>query len=336
MARATSHGAAAAATTNTNHRRRHGSSLSPSPAGGASRKNSTEEATGLLSPGADADDDDDDDSGSIVHPGEPDSRTPTRVRFDLRPTTINTTTTTSNNNDDDPYPRTSIDSFDFLDTDPLSSSHAPSSSSSSHRTHQQRVPLLTGIEAPSITVATTTLPGGDDDPESWHTAELARPKSSLPSAFMNMANSIIGAGIIGQPYAFRQAGLLSGTLLLVVLTFVVDWTICLIVINSKLSGASSFQGTVERCFGRTGLIAISVAQWAFAFGGMVAFGVIVGDSVPSVLRAVWPGLGEGGWAWVVDRRVVIGVFTVGVSYPLALYRDIAKVSAVSLSLAFTL
>src|SRR5690348_7784990 len=151
MARATSHGAAAAATTNTNHRRRHGSSLSPSPAGGTSRKNSTEEATGLLSPGAGADaEDDDDDSGSIVHPGEPDSRTPTRVRFDLRPTTITTTTTTSNNNDDDPYPRTSIDSFDFLDTDPLSSSHTPSAS---HRTHQQRVPLLTGIEAPSITVA---------------------------------------------------------------------------------------------------------------------------------------------------------------------------------------
>ncbi|KAG7294334.1 hypothetical protein NEMBOFW57_004405 [Staphylotrichum longicolle] len=239
MARATSHGAAPAATTNTNHRRRHGSSLSPSPAGGTSRKNSTEEATGLLSPGAGADAEDDEDDS---HPGEPDSRTPTAV-------------------------------------------------------------VAHGRARP--------------------------PKSSLPSAFMNMANSIIGAGIIGQPYAFRQAGLLSGTLLLVVLTFVVDWTICLIVINSKLSGASSFQGTVERCFGRTGLVAISVAQWAFAFGGMVAFGVIVGDSVPSVLRAVWPGLGEGGWAWGVDRRVVIGVFTVGVSYPLALYRDIAKLAKAS-------
>lgn len=38
----------------------------------------------------------------------------------------------------------------------------------------------------------------------------------------------------------------------------VDWTIRLIVINSKLSGANSFQGTMETCFGRPGLIAISV------------------------------------------------------------------------------
>jgi solute carrier family 38 (sodium-coupled neutral amino acid transporter), member 11 len=71
-----------------------------------------------------------------------------------------------------------------------------------------------------------------------------------------------GAGIIGQPYAFRQAGLFTGMFLLIALTFTVDWTIQLIVINSKLSGTDSFQGTVQHCFGQPGLIAISVAQWA--------------------------------------------------------------------------
>lgn len=133
---------------------------------------------------------------------------------------------------------------------------------------------------------------------------------------MNMANSIIGAGIIGQPYAFKQAGLLSGIFLLVALTVVVDWTIRLIVVNSKLSGASSFQGTVEKCFGRTGLIAISLAQWVFAFGGMVAFGVIVGDSIPHVLSAIWPRLREVPVLWLLtDRRGVIVMFTLGISYP---------------------
>ncbi len=38
----------------------------------------------------------------------------------------------------------------------------------------------------------------------------------------------------------------------------VDWTIRLIVTNSKLSGANSFQTTVEYCYGRSGLVAISV------------------------------------------------------------------------------
>jgi sodium-coupled neutral amino acid transporter 11 len=160
----------------------------------------------------------------------------------------------------------------------------------------------------------------------WAEQERLRPKSGMRSAFMNMANSIIGAGIIGQPYAFRQAGLLTGVILLIVLTITVDWTIRLIVINSKLSGSNSFQGTVEHCFGKPGLIAISIAQWAFAFGGMVAFGIIVGDSIPHVLAAVFPGLGDiPVLSLLTNRRAVIVIFILGISYPLSLYRDIAKV-----------
>jgi sodium-coupled neutral amino acid transporter 11 len=54
-----------------------------------------------------------------------------------------------------------------------------------------RAPLLTGIEAPSVTVAS----GFDTE----DLLENARPKSGMRMAFMNMANSIIGAGIIGEP-----------------------------------------------------------------------------------------------------------------------------------------
>ena len=81
----------------------------------------------------------------------------------------------------------------------------------------QRAPLLTDIEAPSVTQAT--------EGEGLDVEELVegrgRTKSGMRSAFMNMANSIIGAGIIGQPYAFRQAGLTTGILLLVALTITV-------------------------------------------------------------------------------------------------------------------
>ena len=156
--------------------------------------------------------------------------------------------------------------------------------------------------------------------------ESARPKSNLRAAFMNMANSIIGAGIIGQAYAFKQAGLITGIVLMVGLTFVVDWTIRLIVINTKLSGAATFQSTVEFCFGKPGLIAITLAQWAFAFGGMIAFCVIIGDTIPHVLSAVFPKLKDMPFLWLLtNRRAVILLFVLGISWPLSLYRDIAKV-----------
>ncbi|KAI9789667.1 MAG: hypothetical protein M1816_005842 [Peltula sp. TS41687] len=189
-----------------------------------------------------------------------------------------------------------------------------------------RAPLLTGIEAPSVTVASTGLDGRLEEFLEDH----ARPKSGMRSAFMNMANSIIGAGIIGQPYAFKQAGLAMGVVLLVLLTITVDWTIRLIVINSKMSGANSFQGTMEYCFGRAGLIAISIAQWVFAFGGMIAFCIIVGDSIPHVMTALFPSLSNHSFLWLLtDRRAVIIIFILGISYPLSLYRDIAKLAKAS-------
>lgn len=48
----------------------------------------------------------------------------------------------------------------------------------------QRLPLLTGIEAPSVTVAEESF-----DPEDY--LENAKPRSGMKSAFMNMANSIM-------------------------------------------------------------------------------------------------------------------------------------------------
>lgn len=178
--------------------------------------------------------------------------------------------------------------------------------------------------APLLPSASTPIDwslSADDSP-------LTRPTSSLQAAVSNMSNSILGAGIIGQPYAFKEAGLATGVALLITLTFVVDWTIRLIVVNSKMSGRSTFQGTVEFCFGRWGLLAISFAQWAFAFGGMVAFAVIVGDSIPPVLQAVWPGLRDiRGLGWLAGRTGAIVVFIGGISWPLSLYRDISKVRA---------
>ncbi|RDW91527.1 transmembrane amino acid transporter-1 [Coleophoma crateriformis] len=275
--------------------------------GGGSPSDSVhEEDRALLSVDSASDDED-----IVVHPGAPQEprtpRTPNRVRFNLPP--LDTETSGEDTAPPPPYQDTPL--------------------SGRRDRHHASIPLLTDIEAPSVTLAASPW-GDDDDVQSWAERERRRPKSGLQSAFMNMANSIIGAGIIGQPYAFRQAGLLTGIILLVVLTITVDWTIRLIVVNSKLSGSNSFQGTVEHCFGKTGLIAISVAQWAFAFGGMIAFGIIVGDSIPHVLTAIWPNLSEVPvLGLLANRRAVIVIFILGISYPLSLYRDIAKLAKAS-------
>ncbi|KAK4689530.1 solute carrier family 38 (sodium-coupled neutral amino acid transporter), member 11, partial [Tremellales sp. Uapishka_1] len=142
-----------------------------------------------------------------------------------------------------------------------------------------------------------------------------------------MANSILGAGIIGLPYAVREAGLVAGIVLLVVLAGVTDWTIRLVVVNAKLSGRDSYIDVMHHCFGSLGSASVSFFQFAFAFGGMCAFNVIIGDTIPHVIAFVFPFLQEHAMLrLLVDRKTIIVLATIFVSFPLSLHRDIVKLS----------
>lgn len=90
-------------------------------------------------------------------------------------------------------------------------------------------------------------------------------------ATTNMANSILGAGIVGLPYSMKQSGFVAGVVLLVGIAMLTDWTIRLIILNSKLSGRQTYIEIMEHCFGRPGKAAVSLFQLAFAYGGMCAF-----------------------------------------------------------------
>lgn len=128
---------------------------------------------------------------------------------------------------------------------------------------------------------------------------------------------------------------------------VTDWTIRLIVINAKLSGGRSYIDIMSTCYGSSGRAAISFFQFAFAFGGkcyhaqhyglvakfwtgMCAFGIIIGDTLPQVLRSVFPKLPTTPILKIfANRQFVIAFCTVCFSYPLSLYRDIHKLARAS-------
>jgi sodium-coupled neutral amino acid transporter 11 len=95
----------------------------------------------------------------------PSPRTPNRVRFAL---------------DDDTVGDADIELGDDLDDD--------WEDERDDDERETRAPLLTGMTAPSVTMANDI-----DELLLGH----GRPKSNLGMAFMNMSNSIIGAGIIG-------------------------------------------------------------------------------------------------------------------------------------------
>ena len=108
-------------------------------------------------------------------------RTPNRVRFELDDRTDNDAR--PNGHFSAPSNRSSSDWME--DEDHLASeSRAAAGRGSRRDSSGQRAPLLTDIEAPSVTLASEDFNAED-------LLESARPKSGMRSAFMNMANSIM-------------------------------------------------------------------------------------------------------------------------------------------------
>jgi sodium-coupled neutral amino acid transporter 11 len=163
--------------------------------------------------------------------------------------------------------------------------------------------------------------------------------STIWDAAFNFTNSIVGAGIVGLPYALTEAGFIAGIVLLISMTWLVDYTVRLLVLDAKLSSQTSYQGLVKHCFGKTGFIAISFFQFIFAYGAMCACiinlildTVILGDVIPKVFRhilsptSIFYGI-------LTSRSSIILLCTILVSLPLSLKRDIsslAQTSALSL------
>ncbi|KAF8577746.1 amino acid transporter [Ramaria rubella] len=247
-----------------------------------------------------------------------------------------------------------------LDTDELderSISHLHSSQDQND--DSQTMPLLVGLidsaharsashDGPGFGLS--SRPSGIADDEIIDLEELAAKKHAgggLINSVANMANSILGAGIIGLPYAIRQAGFFTGIILLVILCGITDWTIRLIVVNAKMSGRSSYIAIMDHCFGSSGRAAVSLFQFVMAFGGMCAFGIIIGifgfyyyedvlklpisgDTIPHVIRSLFPNLHTVPVLSIfTSRQFVVAFCTITVSYPLSLYRDIHKLSRAS-------
>jgi sodium-coupled neutral amino acid transporter 11 len=78
---------------------------------------------------------------------------------------------------------------------------------------------------------TDPAPPSNARPQSPGVSNISMPstKSGLVGASSNLVNSIVGAGIIGIPYAMRQSGIVGGVFLLVLVAYLTDKSLRIII-----------------------------------------------------------------------------------------------------------
>ncbi|KAK3108965.1 hypothetical protein FSP39_019864 [Pinctada imbricata] len=149
--------------------------------------------------------------------------------------------------------------------------------------------------------------------------------SSLPMTSFNFINSIIGSGIIGIPFAFKQAGFGLGVLLLILTAVITDYSILLLIEAGKLSNSVSYQGVMLVVCGRYGFYLLTFLQFLYPLIAMISYNVIIGDTITKIVVRVGTEEVLGG-TLLANRQFIIFLSTLIVTLPLSLYRDVTKLS----------
>eukprot|EP00986_Skeletonema_menzelii_P003267 scaffold980_cov140-Skeletonema_menzelii.AAC.6 len=146
-------------------------------------------------------------------------------------------------------------------------------------------------------------------------------KSSLLGAYANLCNVTMGAGIVGMPYAIKEAGLVSGTVMIIICAFLTEYSLRQLISLGKVADVNSYETLMEASFGRPGFIFLSVNMFLLSLGSMIAYLIIIKDTLP-VLLQVAPDDED-------TKRVIMFISSLLIILPLSLQRDISDLEKTS-------
>lgn len=143
----------------------------------------------------------------------------------------------------------------------------------------------------------------------------------------NFGNSIIGAGIIGLPFALREGGFWMGIILLIVMAYINDYTVRQLIVCGKLSGKFTYASMMGAAINnKWGARLVSLCMFLMAYGAMIAYLVIVADSVPYIVGSLVDPNGVSLWS---DRTFMTVLTTMTILLPVCSLRDITYLSRFS-------
>jgi solute carrier family 38 (sodium-coupled neutral amino acid transporter), member 11 len=148
--------------------------------------------------------------------------------------------------------------------------------------------------------------------------------SSVLTASFNFINSIVGAGIIGIPYAIQRCGFVSGVIMLAYVAYLVYQSVTMLIDCGVKAKKLDFEELAEHLLGRSGYYAALVFMFLFAYGAQVAYLVVIGDTIPVVAELFLPD------SIFANRNITIALMSTIIVLPLCLLKDLSSLSWTSM------
>ena len=98
-----------------------------------------------------------------------------------------------------------------------------------------------------------------------------------PSAVFSLTSTIVGGGVLSLPFAFLQTGLVMGPILLAVCAAISDFSIYLLVLCARATGAESYQQVACNAFGPRAKMVTTSLLFLLTWLCCVAYIILMGD-----------------------------------------------------------
>mmetsp|Transcript_2421 Transcript_2421/g.4566 ORF Transcript_2421/g.4566 Transcript_2421/m.4566 type:complete len:635 (-) Transcript_2421:689-2593(-) len=166
-----------------------------------------------------------------------------------------------------------------------------------------------------------STPGGTSRLVKKESTSVKESKSSVAGTASNLVNAIIGAGIVGIPFAVKETGLVAGVILVILCAILTEKSLRVLVATAKHVDVPSYETLFESTYGSFGFYFISLNMLIMAYGGCLSYLTIIKDTLPVLL-----GVDSGD---VGMQRAILTVSTLAVILPISMQRDMADLAKTS-------
>lgn len=113
-------------------------------------------------------------------------------------------------------------------------------------------------------------------------------KATVTASVVNLANTIIGAGVLTIPYAFRAAGYVSGIIVIFLVWFASSYSFNILARCTQATGETSYKGIAMVAYGRVAGTVAEALIMGYTIGNLIGRIIILGDFLPALAQVVAP------------------------------------------------
>jgi sodium-coupled neutral amino acid transporter 11 len=159
---------------------------------------------------------------------------------------------------------------------------------------------------------------------SIYSASHVHPQNSPYLTTFLLINTMIGSGILNQPYVFSQAGILGGIIGFIIASTSTWLGLVLMTAAGVHANVLEYGGLAKFAFGKFGENLIDYCIVINAFGSQLGYILIVGDTLSELLRS-W-GCSTEGCGYISTTIWAVGIFVT----PICLFRHFGHLAYLSI------